>query len=185
MPVASLFSRSITAAGSPGLAEDGKRPDLARVAGLSAGDFYISHTDLWPTREDDVCFGADCVEKLRRRLRAVWLETSGPIDFAFSSGAREASGTSYSCRREPAGHCSQILSRCSHHELVSRPAYASKPQSIELQNAFQVANSISTYCPRGKKLTSTGRPTNAGTVLFRASQHDCGSCALNGASISP
>ena len=33
-------------------------------------------------------------------------------------------------------------------------------------------------CPGGKKLTSTGRPTNAGTVLFRALQQDCGSCAL-------
>jgi hypothetical protein len=33
-------------------------------------------------------------------------------------------------------------------------------------------------CPGGKKLTTKGRPTNAGTVLFRARQHDCGSCAL-------
>ena len=33
-------------------------------------------------------------------------------------------------------------------------------------------------CPGGKRLTSTGRPTNAATVLFRARQHDCGSCAL-------
>lgn len=32
-------------------------------------------------------------------------------------------------------------------------------------------------CPGGKKLTSTGRPTNAGTVLFRARDQDCGSCA--------
>jgi hypothetical protein len=35
---------------------------------------------------------ADCVEKLGRRLRAVWLEASGPIDFAFTSGARGVSG---------------------------------------------------------------------------------------------
>lgn len=33
-------------------------------------------------------------------------------------------------------------------------------------------------CPGGKKLTTTGHPTNAGTVLFRALQHDCGNCAL-------
>ena len=33
-------------------------------------------------------------------------------------------------------------------------------------------------CPAGKKLTTTSHPTNAGTVLFRASQYDCGSCAL-------
>lgn len=46
--------------------------------------------------------------------------------------------TSYSCRREPASHSSQVLSCCSHQELVTRPAYASQPQSVELQNAFQV-----------------------------------------------
>jgi len=44
---------------------------------------------------------------------------------------------------------------------------------------FHFDERTNTYdCPGGKKLTSTGRPTNAGTVLFRASQHDCGSCAL-------
>ena len=44
---------------------------------------------------------------------------------------------------------------------------------------FQFDERTNTYeCPGGKKLTSTGRPTNAGTVLFRALQQDCGSCAL-------
>lgn len=44
---------------------------------------------------------------------------------------------------------------------------------------FRFDARTNTYdCPGGKKLTSTGRPTNARTVLFRAPQHDCGSCAL-------
>jgi len=44
---------------------------------------------------------------------------------------------------------------------------------------FQFDERTNTYeCPGGKKLTSTGRPTNAGTVLFRALQRDCGNCAL-------
>jgi hypothetical protein len=44
---------------------------------------------------------------------------------------------------------------------------------------FRFDERTNTYeCPGGKKLTSTGRPTNAGTVLFRALQQDCGSCAL-------
>lgn len=44
---------------------------------------------------------------------------------------------------------------------------------------FRFDARTNTYeCPGGKKLTSTGRPTNAATVLFRALQHDCGSCAL-------
>jgi hypothetical protein len=44
---------------------------------------------------------------------------------------------------------------------------------------FRFDARTNTYeCPGGKKLTSTGHPTNAGTVLFRALQHDCGSCAL-------
>lgn len=40
------------------------------------------------------------------------------------------------------------------------------------------AQSYTYDCPGGKKLTSTGRPTNAGTVLFRARDQDCGGCAL-------
>jgi hypothetical protein len=32
--------------------------------------------------------------------------------------------------------------------------------------------------PGGKKLTSTGRPTTEGTVLFRARNQDCGRCPL-------
>ena len=40
------------------------------------------------------------------------------------------------------------------------------------------ARSNTYECPGGKKLTTTGRPTNAGTLLFRALQHDCGGCAL-------
>jgi hypothetical protein len=44
---------------------------------------------------------------------------------------------------------------------------------------FPFDASSNTYeCPGGKKLTTTGRPTNADTVLFRARQHDCGNCAL-------
>jgi hypothetical protein len=44
---------------------------------------------------------------------------------------------------------------------------------------FRFDPASNTYeCPGGKKLTTTGRPTNADTVLFRARQHDCGSCAL-------
>jgi hypothetical protein len=44
---------------------------------------------------------------------------------------------------------------------------------------FHFDERTNTYeCPGSKKLTSTGRPTNARTVLFRASQHDCGGCAL-------
>lgn len=44
---------------------------------------------------------------------------------------------------------------------------------------FHFDEQSNTYeCPGDKKLTSTGRPTNAGTVLFRARNQDCGSCAL-------
>jgi transposase len=44
---------------------------------------------------------------------------------------------------------------------------------------FRFDARTNTYeCPGGNKLTSTGRPTNAGTVLFRALQHDCSNCAL-------
>lgn len=50
--------------------------------------------------------------------------------------------------------------------LLSRPDFAFDAQS----NTYE--------CPGGKKLTSTGRPTNAGTVLFRARNQDCGNCAL-------
>jgi transposase len=44
---------------------------------------------------------------------------------------------------------------------------------------FHFDDQSNTYdCPGGKKLTSTGRPTTEGTVLFRTRNQDCGSCAL-------
>ena len=33
-------------------------------------------------------------------------------------------------------------------------------------------------CPGGKRLTTSGRPTSEATVIFRASNHDCGGCSL-------
>ena len=44
---------------------------------------------------------------------------------------------------------------------------------------FRFDAQSNTYeCPGGKKLTSSGQPTNAGTVLFRARNQDCGGCLL-------
>ncbi|MEO8653252.1 MAG: hypothetical protein ABI409_03940 [Ramlibacter sp.] len=43
---------------------------------------------------------------------------------------------------------------------------------------FQFDEQSNSYeCPAGKQLTTTGRPTSESTVLFRARNEDCASCA--------
>ncbi len=43
---------------------------------------------------------------------------------------------------------------------------------------FRFDEQSSSYeCPAGKQLTTTGRPTSEGTVLFRAKNEDCAGCA--------
>jgi hypothetical protein len=62
----------------------------------------------------------------------------GVAPLAFVPRGALHSLTSYSYWSEPTGHASEVLGRCCHQEPVSGAAYASQPQSIELQDAFQV-----------------------------------------------
>jgi transposase len=44
---------------------------------------------------------------------------------------------------------------------------------------FQFDEQRNNYeCPGGKQLTTTGKPTSEGTVIYRASNHDCAGCSL-------
>lgn len=84
------------------------------------------------------CFRADSVETFMGAYALVTTKSLSHLILCLIGGAATRPVTSYSCWCEPASHSSQVLSCCSHQELVSRPAYASQPQSIELQYAFEV-----------------------------------------------
>jgi hypothetical protein len=68
---------------------------------------------------------ADSVEELVRPARPVRSKKDRRLIFDVAGSGRGVTVTSYSHRSEPAGHSSQVLSRCSHQELVSRSTYAS------------------------------------------------------------